>query len=84
MAVAIALGVVIPITVAVILLWSGADRSQIERGSTSGEQRHKIPGVHGSSPSVRRPTSVMCTHVSRALVVLTNPALANSAISAGV
>jgi len=34
-AVAIALGVVIPITVAVILLWSGADRSQIERGSTS-------------------------------------------------
>jgi len=34
-AVAIALGVVIPIIVAVILLWSGADRSQIERGSTS-------------------------------------------------
>ena len=34
-AVAIALGVVIPITVAVILLWSGADRSQIERGSAS-------------------------------------------------
>jgi hypothetical protein len=34
-AVAIALGVVIPIAVAVILLWSGADRSQIGRGSTS-------------------------------------------------
>ena len=34
-AVAVVLGVVIPITVAVILLWSEADRSQIERGSTS-------------------------------------------------